>query len=49
MQKRRVSMALRKQERKAMARKAMEKRGNSTPTKGAGFAKLDADAAKLNK
>ena len=46
MQKRRVSMALSKQERKAMARKAMEKRSNS---KGAGFAKLDADAAKLNK
>lgn len=41
-------MALSKQERKEMARKAMEKRGNQKP-KGLGFAKIDADAAKLNK
>lgn len=39
-------MALSKQERKEMARKAMEKQGNQKPM-GAGFAKLDADAKKL--
>ena len=36
-----------KQERKEMARKAMEKRGNKKPS-GSGFAKLDADAKKLS-
>ena len=41
-------MALSKQERKEMARKAMEKRGNQKPN-GSGFTKIDADAAKLNK
>lgn len=39
-------MALGKQERKEMARKAMEKRGNKKPD-GSGFAKIDADAEKL--
>ena len=41
-------MALSKKERKEMARKAMEKRGNKKPA-GNGFAKIDADAAKLQK
>ena len=40
-------MALSKQERKEMARKAMEKRSNKKPN-GAGFAKIDADAKKLS-
>lgn len=42
-----VIMALSKQERKEMARKAMEKRGNKKP-EGSGFAKIDADAKKLS-
>lgn len=40
-------MALSKQERKEMARKAMEKRGSKKPD-GSGFAKIDADAKKLS-
>ena len=40
-------MTLSKQERKEMARKAMEKRGTKK-SDGSGFAKIDADAAKLN-
>ena len=40
-------MTLSKQERKEMGRKAMEKRGTKKPD-GSGFAKIDADAAKLN-
>lgn len=40
-------MTLSKQERKEMARKAMEKRGTKKPD-GSGFAKIDADAAKLS-
>ena len=40
-------MALSKQERKEMARKAMEKRGNKKPD-GSGFARIDADAKKLS-
>lgn len=39
-------MALSKQERKEMARKAMEKRGSKKPD-GSGFARIDADAKKL--
>ncbi|WP_235805981.1 hypothetical protein [Limosilactobacillus pontis] len=42
-----VIMALSKQERKEMARKAMEKRGNKKPD-GSGFAKLDEEAKKLS-
>jgi hypothetical protein len=42
-----VIMALSKQERKEMARKAMEKRGSKKPD-GSGFAKIDADAKKLS-
>lgn len=38
---------LSKQERKEMARKAMEKRGNKKPD-GSGFAKLDEEAKKLS-
>ena len=38
-----MARKLSKQERKEMARKAMEKRGNKKPS-GSGFAKLDADA-----
>ncbi len=45
--KRRSLMALSKQERKEMARKAMEKRSNKKPD-GSGFAKIDADAKKLS-
>ena len=40
-------MALSKQERKEMARKAMEKRGSKKPD-GSGFAKIDADAKNLS-
>lgn len=40
-------MTLSKQERKEMARKAMEKRGTKKPD-GSCFAKIDADAAKLS-
>lgn len=40
-------MALSKQERKEMARKAMEKRGNKK-SDGSGFARLDAEAKKLS-
>ena len=40
-------MALSKQERKEMARKAMEKRGNKKPD-GSGFAKLGEEAKKLS-
>ena len=40
-------MALSKQERKEMARKAMEKSGNKKPD-GYGFAKLDEEAKKLS-
>lgn len=40
-------MALSKQERKEMARKAMEKRGSKKPD-GSGFARIDADAKKLS-
>ena len=40
-------MALSKQERKEMARKAMEKRGSKKPD-GSGFAKIYADAKKLS-
>jgi hypothetical protein len=40
-------MTLSKQERKEMARKAMEKRSSKKPD-GSGFAKIDADAAKLS-
>lgn len=39
-------MALSKQERKEMARKAIEKRGSKKPD-GSGFARIDADAKKL--
>ena len=39
-------MALSKQERKEMARKAMEMRGSKKPD-GSGFARFDADAKKL--
>lgn len=42
-----MARKLSKQERKEMARKAMEKRGNKKPS-GSGFAKLDADAKKLS-
>ena len=42
-----MARQLSKQERKEMARKAMEKRGNKKPS-GSGFAKLDADAKKLS-
>lgn len=42
-----LTMALSKQERKEMARKAMEKRGNKKPD-GSGFAKLDEEAKKLS-
>ncbi len=45
--KRRSYYALSKQERKEMARKAMEKRGSKKPD-GSGFAKIDADAKKLS-
>ena len=40
-------MTLSKQERKEMARKAMEKGGTKKPD-GSGFAEIDADAAKLS-
>ena len=40
-------MALSKQERKEMARKAMEKHSNKKPD-GSGFAKINADAKKLS-
>lgn len=43
-----MARKLSKQERKEMARKAMEKRGNKKPPSGSGFAKLDADAKKLS-
>ena len=42
-----MARKLSKQERKEMARKAMEKRDNKK-TNGSGFAKLDADAKKLS-
>ena len=46
MRKEAISMSLSKQERKEMAKKEMEKRGNEKPS-GHGFAQLDADAKKL--
>ena len=42
-----MARKLSKQERKEMARKAMEKRGNKKPS-GSGFSTLDADAKKLS-
>lgn len=45
-----MTKALSKEERKAMARKAMEERAkNPQKAKGSGFAQLNSDAAKLNK
>lgn len=45
-----MAKVLSKQERKEMARKAMEARAKQPKqAAGAGFAKLDADAAKLSK
>lgn len=42
-----MARKLSKQERKEMARKAMEKRGSKKPD-GSGFAKLDEEAKKLS-
>ncbi|GET08122.1 hypothetical protein SY111_07460 [Ligilactobacillus agilis] len=43
-----MAQKLSKEERKAMARKAMEKRAKQPkPATGSGFAKLDADAKNL--
>lgn len=42
-----MARKLSKQERKEMARKAMEKRGSKKPD-GLGFAKIAADARKLS-
>ncbi|WP_290032946.1 hypothetical protein [Ligilactobacillus cholophilus] len=44
-----MTKSLSKEERKAMARKAMEQRAKNPVKKGSGFAQIDSDAEKLSK